>query len=360
MLDQFLMPATNVRMILTCRTGAPDWDVASIDVGGLSDDDAMALFDSSLTHDEKVAVRGFVSRCGGHPMVVRAVANAVRYHPGPLTDANFGDLVRTAATTVTDAVTGDLARVSERARDVLRVAAVLAPAPFPSSLVAKVLGAAGERLDATVEHLVRLGLMQVVGTEWEVHALFSQTVRADVDLRDLADLAAATLLDDDRWTGSRRFEHARVLGLREDLAAERRIRLLRQVVEHYDTQGDPVTAAQTIDTVLSIERRIPDLLSAARLAIAGGHPRDAEHHAREVIELATATDDYRARDRARLRLAQALDQLGRLDEADDAFWVTAERGTPGWMDIEERISTSLALAAAKLLRGRPNDVLEIV
>jgi tetratricopeptide (TPR) repeat protein len=356
-LNGLLIPARNVRTIVTSRAAAPDWDARQVDVSGLGADEAVALFGhvlgAPLSREEKETIRRFTERCGGHPFVLRLVASAVRYQPGPLTEAGFERHLGEAATDVTEAVGRELATLSRRARDVLRVAAVLGPAPFSPTVATDVLG---EDLDAAVEELVRGGLLRLAGDEWEVHALVSETVRAGGDLGAFAARAAVVVLE--KEPGRLPFEHARWLGRTAGLPAELRIGLLHRVVEHHERQGDPLSAAHEAGEILTIERRVPDLLIAARLAIACGRPQEAEVHAREVLDLVVVTDDNR--DRARLLLAQALDQLGRLDEADTAFWTATGTGPPAWTSGAERVRARLAVAAATLLRGHPRVALGIV
>jgi TIR domain len=357
-LDGLLIPARNVRTIVTGRAAAPDWDAGSIDVPGLGADDALALFGyvlgKPLSREEKATIRAFTDRCGGHPIVLRQVANAVRYQPGPLTGEGFDRQLGKAATTVTEAVGRELDTLSGRAHDVLRLAAVLGPAPFSPELATAALG---DDLDGAAQELERRGLLALIGGEWEVHALVSETVRTGADLRGLAERVAAVVLE---AAGRKRFDHARALGDNADLPAALRLSLLRRVVEHHESRGDPLAAAQVATAFPKIKTEIPDLLTAARLAVACGRPREAEKHARQVLDLVVVTDDHRNRDRARLLLAQALDQLGKPADADSICWAAAGPRPPTWMTGAERTRARLAIAAATLLRGKPRPALEIV
>jgi hypothetical protein len=79
---------------------------------------------------------------------------------------------------------------------------------------------------------------------------------------------------------------------------------------------------------------------------------------------AETTGDERARHRARLLLAQALDQSGEHVAADAAYWTDLVAKPPAWLGTEtgaeDRVRTQLALASAIALRGGIKDALAIV
>ncbi len=367
-LTQLLVPAYNVRTIVTSRATAPDWDVRSLELGGLTRDDAFALFDVSAP-DEKKAVRDFVDRCGGHPMVVRSVVNDLRYRSGPLTEATVAHLLANAAKTVGDAVERDVAELDALARQVLRVAAVLAAAPFPSVLAQAVLAdgstVSETMLAAAVEQLVRRGLLQLIGTDWTVHPLVSDVMGAEPELAARTAAALVPLLT---AGGPHLAAHAVRLGDQDTVPLGIRQRLLRLVVADHEMRGDPLAALEVQAKLMVVTDPdtlpVADLLTAARVYLAAGRYSEAERFAGQALECADVADDFRTRHRARLLRAQALDQLGDHDAADRAYWVELADRFPAWLAVEdratERMRAGLALASAKFLRGTPKEALAIV
>lgn len=371
MLTQLLIPAHNVRTIVTSRSGAPDWAVRPLELGGLTLDDALALFDVS-TPDEKAAVRDFVDRCGGHPMIVRSVVNAVRYRAGPLTGATVTQLLTNASKTVADAVESDVAGLDPLARQVLQVAAVLAAAPFPPALVHAILAdgspVAGTVRAAAVDQLARRGLLQVIGTDWSVHPLVSDVVKADAELPAVAARTATALLPMLAANGPHLSAHAVRLADRATTPVDVRRQLFRLVITGHETWGDPMAALEVLSKLLAVTAQesvlVTDMLTAARVHLAAGRHQEAERLARQALDRAELTDDFRARHHARLLRAQALDQLGDHAAADRACWAELAARPPGWLNAErmvaERIGAGLALASAKLSRGKPKEALPIV
>lgn len=364
-LDQLLVPSPEVRTVLTSRIGTPSWEAQTIALGGLSADDGLALFAVDAepsTQDERAAVLALVERCGGHPMVIRGVANTVRNRRGLFTGDDLVRYLREAAPTVTETVDRELAGLDPLATEVLRVAAVLAPAPFPPSLVAGTLSISDhDRLGSAADQLAESGLLQPVGASWEVHPLVCEAVRTGADLAEMAARAAAALLALLAPSAPNLIPHARLLGGRTDVPDPVRLGLLRRVAEQYEAHGDASSALATLDTMLTIDGTdLRDLLWAAKVGIACGHYETASRQARRVIELTALTDDYRARDRARLLAAKALDHLGRYADADAIFWTRADAHPPSWMSPVERWATTLAIATAKRMRGQPKDALRLV
>jgi hypothetical protein len=369
-LDKLLIPAHPVRTVLTSRAGVSDWDTRQLMLGGLAEDDALVLFGVS-TAEERRAVRALVTRCGGHPMVIRSVANAVRYRPGPLNTATAIELIETATPTVAVAIKRDVDQVGGLARLVLRAAAVLAEAPFAPSLIREALGGprqvSEDDIAAAVRQLVERGLLQLIGDEWSVHPLVSDAARSDADDPALATGLSAALLPLLQAGGRHLASHALRLGEHDGVPVEVRGRLLRHVVADHEVKGDPVGAREVMAKLLALPGAggsATDLLTAARVYLACGLYQDAETSAREALALAEVSDDFRARHRARLLLAQALDQLGDQAEADRVCWSELGERTPGWLNadamIADRTRTTLALASAYFLRGRPLDARAIV
>jgi hypothetical protein len=331
-LDQLLIPTRSARTLLTSRIGAPRWEDRSITLGGLSQDDGLALFAEGAGAvpgmDERAAVLALVERCGGHPMVLRGVAGVVRNLPRE----ELVRHLRAAAVTVTEAVERELRELDRLATDLLRVAAVLAPAPFPPALAAGALALstvddqARDRLAAAAGQLAEHGLLHPVGTDWEIHPLVCEAVRPGAGLPAVATRAAAALLallD----TNPRLISHARLLAGRTDLPAALRIGLLRKVATHHETSGAGPAALAALDTLLTIDGAgLADLLLAARIGIGCGRYDVAERQARLVIAKAVLTDDCLARERAKVLVAMAQDHRNRHVKA--LFWPEAEAWLP--------------------------------
>lgn len=350
-LAQLLIPAHNARTVLTSRARVPHGDLPEVPLDGLDADEAAGLF-AVTGAEERDAVAAFVARCGGHPLTVRLAANAVRFRAGPLTE----DLLADVPAEATAAVRQEIATLRPGAREVLRAAAVLAPLPFPPSVA--------PALRDDVAQLVERGLLHVVGASWSVHALVSGAMLPVVDAVP-ARLAAALvplLSGGDPHLPA----HARKLGEHPAVPAGARQRLLRHVIAADEANGDPVAALPVLSALLAVSggASVTDLLTAARVELACGRPEDAEGHARQAAARAEASGDERARHRARLLLAQALDQRGEHVAADDAYWTDLVARPPAWLrtgtGAEERVRTQLALASAIAQRGGLRDALGIV
>jgi len=313
-LRQVIVPAHNVRTILTSRSHVVDGDVPELPLSGLRPAEVAELLGLS-TPD---AAAEFTERCGGHPVVVRAAANVLRYRPGVVMPEMVPGLLSGAASSVGTALADEIGGLNSLARQVLRVAGVLAPAPFPPELadVADVLA---------VERLVRRGLLHVVGAHWSVHPLVSEAAGTDPAL---AERVAARLLPLLAAGGPYLSEHALRLGGCPDVRDNTRRLLLRHVIADHEAKGDVLAAAEVVPALLALTNTpVADLVTAARVCLAIGRPEEAAELARQALD--GATDDVRACHRARLLLAQALDQLGDHAGADEACWTGLADHLPG-------------------------------
>jgi hypothetical protein len=203
-----------------------------------------------------------------------------------------------------------------------------------------------------------------VGSSWSVHALVSSTVLPVDDV--VPARVAAALVPLLSGVDPHLSAHARKLGENPAVPSGARQRLLRHVVAVDEANGDPVAALPVLPALLAVSGggSVTDLSTAARIELACGCPEDAERHARRAFARAEVSGDERARHRARLLLAQALDQCGDHIAADAAYWTELIVRSPAWLGTttgaEDRVRTRLALASAIALRGGIRDALEIV
>jgi Flp pilus assembly protein TadD len=342
-LDRLLIPAPQVRTVLTSRSPSPGWDAAALELSGLTPDEGLRLFLATRganDEGERAAIRKFVERCGGHPFAIRGVANSLLRRPNALTDRDLESYPDDALS----AIRAGLGRLSEHALAVLGVASVLAAAPFPPSLVAEAQGQADWRptLQAVADELAESSFLDQVGDDWQVHDLVSAAVRLDRPAADTVVARAAQALLNHK--GHQHFvEHATALARRP---TAHRIRLLRPVAEAFARRGDVTSAGELYAEIVASEvDSVEDLVALARVEIAGGLYGEAVAHARRASALAPG--DHRPR----LLAAQALDCQGRYAEADREFW-----NEPARDDLEVAVAT----AVARRLRGRPKESVAIL
>lgn len=352
LLDQLLIPSPLVRTLLTSRGSTANWGAPVIELGGLTTEEGRALFAEVRAVSgaaERAAVTELVDRAGGHPMAIRLVAQSLRNTQGVVSGPEFVRRLRQTAISVADVVRDELPTLGEPARRILRLAAVLAAAPFPLTLAADALGESGTFVGAGVTELAERGLVEAVTGGVSVHALVSDTVRAtdpaEPDLVRLADVVLRMVGQDGAdpnradpdsaiRPGHLRL-HARVLAGRPSAAA-RRLDLLRAVVDSHDRQGEFAVAGTVVDEILAFAPdSVHDLLTGARVMIACGRFRRAVEHARRALALAAGNE--RVGYRASWLAARALDQLGRYVTADELFWGHYQDRPPSWMsDLEWR------------------------
>jgi hypothetical protein len=361
-LDELVIPSRLARTVLTSQDGALDWDVATVDLPGLTQDEAAVLLHRFLpghTPRLRQAMDKVVDGCGGHPMAVRQALRTLHTRQSPASDEDLVARLNEAARSVTGSVTKALSRVSDPARAIVRVAAVLAPAPIPPQMITEVLGVPAEEAAAAADELAAAALLQVVGGAWEVHALVSAACQDDREIPELAAKAAKTV---GTSTDRQLVRHALALAAREDLPQDDRIDLFRSVAAGSIKDGDPHSAATMFAELFQLGGgRLDDLIDAARAEIAAGRYKDALAHARQAIERAENDDTYQSAYRARVLAARALDHLWRLSEADELCWNRLSgRPLPGWLPRHEQLADTLALATARRLRGHPKEGLALL
>ncbi|MGK3204560.1 hypothetical protein [Amycolatopsis sp. MEPSY49] len=138
-LARVLLPAPAVRTLLTSR--AAGWPGATVEVPGLTVAEGLRLLPSGA---------GFIARCDGHPMTLRAAKFLLRLGVPP---ADVPD-------TAPDAIREVLLRSGRPACEVLRLGSVLAPSPIPVEVARRAV--AGGEFEAAVEELVARGFAALV------------------------------------------------------------------------------------------------------------------------------------------------------------------------------------------------------
>jgi tetratricopeptide (TPR) repeat protein len=250
--------------------------------------------------------------------------------PGPITGA--------APDSAPEAVRNLLRALGPLPRDLLRLGAVLAPAPVPPEVARTALGSPrAAEFDAAVEELVTHGFATRDDDDLRLQALAVEVAQSEFG--ELLGRAPEAVLD------SGLLPHARVVA---DHAPAHRVRLLRPVAAAFEAHGDPATAGEIHAAILATgEATSADLTAAARVEIACGLPAEAVEHARAALALAVGEP---ARDAAALVAAQALDSQGDYAEADRLYW-QAGRLPAG---------SRAAAARARRLRGRPGDAVTLL
>ncbi|WP_051173848.1 tetratricopeptide repeat protein [Amycolatopsis orientalis] len=352
-LDRLLLPTSEVATLLTSRVRHSPWDVATVDLTGLSPEEGLRLFSeyrAPADDAERDAVLRLVERCGGHPITVRANALSVRHLPGPLDDAALASRPDTAP----PAIRALLAGFGRLASGIVRLGALLAPVPFPLGFARDVLGFADERAFAqAVDELVTRCAASRVDGGLQLQPLVAEVARTDLDPGDLPTAAAKALLRllSDERAEYRDFllQHARVLA--ERTSAAFRVRLLRPIAAAHEKQGDPLAAGEIHAMILTAEEATStDFATAARVEIACGLYPEATRHARRALLLAGTEDERYA---ARLIAAQALDCQGDYAAAERTFWRDYAGRFPSRR--EDRLPAVVASAQAWRLRGRPRE-----
>ncbi|MGK4591844.1 hypothetical protein [Amycolatopsis sp. w19] len=341
-LERLLLPTSTVSTVLVSRVGNSPWDVATLDLAGLSPAEGLRLFSdyrAPADDTEQEAVLRLVDHCGGHPITLRANALAVRRQGEPL--ASCPD-------TAPPAIRGLLAGCGPVAAGIIRLGGLLAPVPFPLGIARDVLG------DGSVEAVGELeeqGLASLVDGGLRLQPLVAEVARAGLDPGDLPASSAKSLLRllSDERAEYRDFllQHARALA--ERTSAALRIRLLRPVAAAHERHRDFFAAGEVHAVILSTEGATStDFVTAARVEIACGLYPEAVRHARHAL-LSAADDEERYA--AKLVAAQAFDCQGDYGAGERAFWHELP-----WRG-EARLSAVVASAQALRLRGRAREAI---
>ncbi|MEU8637453.1 hypothetical protein AB0C38_35195 [Amycolatopsis sp. NPDC048633] len=338
-LDRVVLPADGVRTLLTGRCAR--WPAATLDLPGLSPEEGLRWLGSP----------GFIARCDGHPMTLRATASTLRQRP----DSSLDALPDTAPHAIREV----LVRLGRPARELVRLGGVLAPAPIPMEVARGALD--GSSLGEGVAELAEHGFATEVEGNLRLQALAVEVAcgefgeppagrAAEAVLRELADGGAPASFpgepDSDHpppEAGRRHLllQHARVLA---DHSPAHRVALLRPVAAAHEAHRDPGTAGEVHAAILATgEATAADFTAAARVELACGLDAEALTHARQALAL--------GHHEAALVAAQALDGQGDYAEADRTFWHAHLPTTP-----EERYHA----AKAHRLRGRPREAVALL
>ncbi|GLY34370.1 hypothetical protein Amsp01_003940 [Amycolatopsis sp. NBRC 101858] len=354
-LDRVVLPERGIRTLLTSRRARRPG--ATVEVPGLPLEEGLRLLGAPAP--------GFVARCDGHPMTLRATAFTVRHLPGSSPDA--------LPDTAPHAIREVLVRLSGPARELVRLGGVLAPAPIPPEVARGGLESA--EFEAAAEELAAQGFARWVDGNVQLQALAVEVACGEFGQPDadraaeamLAELAGGDRLADGGLPGSaspdqpsaaepappthataagRRYlllQHARVLA---DHSPAHRVALLRPLAAAHETHGDPAAAGEVHAVILATgEGTSADFAAAARVELACGLDAEALGHARQALVLAPGNRE------AALVAAQALDSQGHYAEADRVFWHSHLPATS-----EERHHA----AKARRLRGHPREALALL
>ncbi|WNV83917.1 toll/interleukin-1 receptor domain-containing protein [Umezawaea sp. Da 62-37] len=374
--DRLVLPSPRAHTVLTARTTSPAANLRAVPVGGLTAQEVEELFRAqwpSINREESRAIAVLTERWGGHPVTLLPMIRELREAQG--TGALDEVLRREPAD---DPVVDDLARAvrdrSAHARAVLEFASVLAPAPFTGDLLVE---GVSPRLESATPMLVAEALRELeefsllhradrvprTRQMWRLHALVGDAVRRDIDPAVLSSVAhrAAVVISAALTTPEAPLDlhlHALRIVACEQVPVPMRLALLREVALRHEERGDIPAAHDARATAVRVAGAavgVPDLLAAARLAVAAGDTAAALARVAELVERARADQDGRTEFRARFLAAAAHDLSGDYTGANEVFHdhrVVAEHGSdPVWLPEEERVRVGLARVAALRLRG---------
>ncbi|OLR93018.1 TIR domain-containing protein [Actinokineospora bangkokensis] len=261
---------------------------------------------------------------------------------------------------------------SEHATAVLTFAAALAPAPISGELLAA--GVAPE-FGAATALLVAKGLSELEDRNllhraertrggrqtWRLPTLVADAVTPDAAVRRRAVVVVGSALATPDESVLR---HARHVAEHAAAPAAPRLALLRAIAGLRERQGDLCAAHDARAAVLAVrgaQTPSPDLLAAARAAVAAERTTEALLLAEPLIARARAERDVRTEFRARLLAATSHDRLGDRARADELFHdhpvVDREGACPIWLPADERVDVLIARVTALRLRGEHRHAL---
>lgn len=358
-LGQLLLPAgTVLRTIMIGREDMFGGVAPVVELGPMSTMDAVALLHRFRAPDDNseddLAAERIARRLGGHAFSLGLVAAQLTDRQGLRSYADELDRLDSdpaALDQATRLVGAAFAGLGDGQRLVLQVAALLAPAPVPAAVLSRIVAAARPGVNPAddLAGLRTLQLASRTADRWQFHSIVLEAVRRQLTpveaVEDLVGTAADLLLaeteTDSRTAGVA--PHLAALADHDLLDVERSRRLRRRLVEHFRLQGESVPAAEQWDRLLATGDPAPaELLAAAGAHLAAGSyeqaielASQAQHHPDGDAESAVAGDQL---------VAQGLDALGRLDEANER-WARVASGPFTSADAE------LAYIRSRRLRG---------
>ena len=374
-LDQLVVPSARVHTLLTARTATPDWPAASVELGGLSDVEAEALFQTEwpeLDDTDRATVHRLSRQYGGNPFLLTAALHALSagHRTGAAEDFT-GKLDQLVAEEL-DLVTTSVQARSRAAQLVLGFAAALAQAPFPADLVSdglvgeqratpsEVAAALAELAEHSLVHRAHAGRGH--GQGWRLHALVADAAHRALGPETTDDLARTAARAVAARIGDSAPPHLHLhvvhLAANQAVPVEERLDLLRSQATAHEHDGDAPAARDAIREAIRLTGhrwRSEDMLTSARMAVAAADPEIALAHAGLVLERSRANGDKRSEYRARFLSAAAHDLRGHYHRANEVFHehpdVVAHGDFPAWLSQPERHEIRVAKAAALRHRG---------
>ncbi|MDR6324654.1 hypothetical protein [Actinoplanes couchii] len=334
LIGRLTVPAAGrrLRTVLLTNRDVSGLAVPTVDIGPLGLEESAEILRGHRdgTVDEAVEL---AERLGGHAFAVRLAGLALRDRAG------YAKLIeRIDGNPVAMLLRDRLDALSEPACRLLRVASLTSPAALPPGLIRLFMGAAAE--EAADELARNLFATRIDGT-WHVHSLARDVARRylpAIDWTRLARQFADAVLDHPWSDPIESFlvaRHAARLAGRPDLPGAIVDRLHRRVVAHgsMTLPHHRELAEQNFDDPVV-------LIEAARHLRDAGELGEARDCADRAVPLAT---DPALRHRARLLLAETIEELGGDTTRADALWtILTSEGDTG---------TAIARLRARRLRG---------
>ncbi|MDI6103080.1 ATP-binding protein [Actinoplanes sp. NEAU-A12] len=316
LVDRLSVPPAGrrLRTVLITNWPVPDASVTTLPLGPMTTDEAAGLLGED---GEELA-----ELLGRRPLALRLAALSLRKQ----SPAELADRLAAAPAPVAELLKDRFDGLGEAACRVLRFSALSSPAALPPGLLRLLLGRPAA--EEAVDELHRELLAVPADGAWQVHALVRDAARRHLPPVDWTGLARrmADAVIDHPWSepveSSLVTRHAARLAGRPDLPGAMVDRLHRRVVALHEP-------ALALPHHRELARRNFDdpavLVAAAECLRAGGEPAEASECAEQAVPLAT---DPALRSRARLLLAESLDDLGEAGRADHLWTLLAsEDGT---------------------------------
>ena len=356
-----VIPSPSVHTILTTRDRGYADIGESLPLEGLAPDESLELLAGSYPREEEPEAAALASDLGGHPMMLRIAASALRHRRGLVSVAEYR---RRAVSDPGGILADTLSDADEAAGSVLAIASVLAPAPVPSQLLARALatkhGWAYEHARDVLINAIEFLQQRCIAVRnreavW-IHPLAFRAVSRD-GANAGAQAAAAAALAELLAPHTRNAEldpHVRHLAAAEGLADDAAIPLLGWLAETDACHGDHVSAGQLGEQLSArLRRRYGQSDSRTTRAISAAVRAYTEAGdyaaALSLAEQIAGDPDLPTRH----ALARALDGLGRFAEAAP-HWDAVAGALPA-MEQAEATACRMDWVRALRLRGRAEE-----